>query len=61
MPLKWRRLNSRATVEKQIHRSSNWTRGAAANNEENFIVTNNRHLVAIFAKTFEDLWQQYQA
>ncbi|MBM3970398.1 MAG: endonuclease [Planctomycetes bacterium] len=44
-----------------LNGSYNWTRGAAANNEENFIVTNNRHLVAIFAKTFEDLWQQYQA
>lgn len=33
-----------------LNGSYNWTRGAAANNEENFIVTNNRRLVAIFSK-----------
>ena len=42
-----------------LNGSYNWTRSAAANNEENFIVTNNRHLVGIFSKTFEDLWQQF--
>ena len=44
-----------------LNGSYNWTRGAAANNEENFVVTNNSHLVAIFSKAFEDLWQQFQA
>ena len=43
-----------------LNGSYNWTRGAADNNEENFIVTNNRRLVAIFSKTFEELWQQFQ-
>ncbi len=41
-----------------LNGSYNWTRGAASNNEENFVVTNNSRLVAIFSKTFEDLWQQ---
>lgn len=44
-----------------LNGSYNWTRGAAANNEENFIVTSNRRLVAIFSKAFEDLWQQFKA
>ncbi len=43
-----------------LNGSYNWTRGAAANNEENFVVTNNSHLVAIFSKTFEELWQQFR-
>ena len=43
-----------------LNGSYNWTRGAAANNEENFVVTNNSHLVAVFSKTFEDLWQQFK-
>lgn len=43
-----------------LNGSYNWTRGAAANNEENFIVTTNRRLVAIFSNTFEDLWEQFQ-
>jgi phosphatidylserine/phosphatidylglycerophosphate/cardiolipin synthase-like enzyme len=43
-----------------LNGSCNWTRGASANNEENFIVTNNLRLVAIFSKAFEDLWQQFQ-
>lgn len=43
-----------------LNGSYNWTRGAADNNEENFIVTNNRRLVAIFSKTFEELWAQFK-
>ncbi len=39
--------------------SYNWTRGAAENNEENFIVTDNRKLVAEFSKVFEVLWRQF--
>ena len=44
-----------------LNGSYNWTRGAAANNEENFIVTSNRRLVAVFSKAFEDLWGQFQS
>lgn len=44
-----------------LNGSYNWTRGAAANNEENFIVTNNRQLVAVFVKTFEKLWEQLKS
>ena len=41
-----------------LNGSYNWTRGAASNNEENFVVTNNSRLVTIFSKAFEELWQQ---
>lgn len=44
-----------------LNGSYNWTRGAAANNEENFIVTSNSRLVALFSKTFEGLWKQFQS
>jgi phosphatidylserine/phosphatidylglycerophosphate/cardiolipin synthase-like enzyme len=44
-----------------LNGSYNWTRAAADNNEENFVVTNNSRLVGLFSKTFEDLWQQFQA
>lgn len=44
-----------------LNGSYNWTRGAAANNEENFIVTSNRRLVAVFSKVFEDLWKQFES
>lgn len=44
-----------------LNGSYNWTRGAAVNNEENFVVTNDRRLVSVFSKTFEELWQQFQA
>ena len=43
-----------------LNGSDNWTRGAATNNEETFVVTANSRLVAIFSKTFEDLWQQFK-
>lgn len=43
-----------------LNGSYNWTRGAADNNEENFIVTNNRRLVPIFSKAFEELWAQFK-
>ncbi len=36
--------------------SYNWTRGAARDNEENLIVTDDPRLVAPFAATFEKLW-----
>lgn len=41
-----------------LNGSYNWTRGAAENNEENFIVTNDRRLVTSFMETFEVLWGQ---
>ena len=44
-----------------LNGSYNWTRGAAANNEENFVVTNDSRLVAIFSKLFDELWQQFQS
>lgn len=37
--------------------SYNWTRGAAANNEENLIVTTSRRLVPAFSEAFERLWR----
>jgi phosphatidylserine/phosphatidylglycerophosphate/cardiolipin synthase-like enzyme len=37
--------------------SYNWTRGAARDNQENIIVTNDRGLVGAFGSTFERLWQ----
>jgi cardiolipin hydrolase len=36
--------------------SYNWTRGAARDNEENLIITNELGLVASFRKTFDRLW-----
>jgi len=38
--------------------SYNWTRGAALNNEENFIVTNDLALVRKFIDAFETLWSR---
>ena len=38
--------------------SYNWTRSAARNNEENFIVTADRLLVQRFDSEFEQLWQK---
>ena len=40
--------------------SYNWTRGAAEQNEENFIVTANAHLLAAFAAAFERLWKKLE-
>jgi mitochondrial cardiolipin hydrolase len=37
--------------------SYNWTRGAARDNQENFITTPDRRLISAFAATFERLWQ----
>ncbi|VTS02578.1 phospholipase D-like domain-containing protein [Tuwongella immobilis] len=36
--------------------SYNWTRGAAQNNEEHFIITNDPTLVTGLRRTFDDLW-----
>jgi cardiolipin hydrolase len=38
--------------------SYNWTRGAAVDNEENLIVTNEPRLVGPFLATFERLWSK---
>jgi phosphatidylserine/phosphatidylglycerophosphate/cardiolipin synthase-like enzyme len=37
--------------------SYNWTRGAARDNQENLIVTNDPRLVGSFGSTFERLWK----
>jgi cardiolipin hydrolase len=44
--------------EKLLTGSYNWTRSAARNNEENFIVTQEASLVKRFDTAFEDLWKQ---
>jgi phosphatidylserine/phosphatidylglycerophosphate/cardiolipin synthase-like enzyme len=41
-----------------LNGSYNWTRGAAKANKENFVVTNDRRLVALFAQAFESLWDE---
>ena len=41
--------------------SYNWTRGAADNNEENLILSNDRRLVTSFRGEFERLWTQFAA
>lgn len=41
--------------------SYNWTRGAAENNEENFILTSNPKLIRPFAELFEELWRKFGA
>ena len=39
--------------------SYNWTRSAADNNEENFLITSDRRLVKPFQQQFEKLWEEY--
>ncbi len=39
--------------------SYNWTRSAADNNQENLIVLDEPRLVKAFARTFEQLWEQF--
>ena len=36
--------------------SYNWTRGAARDNDENFIVIGDDRLIASFIKAFERIW-----
>jgi phosphatidylserine/phosphatidylglycerophosphate/cardiolipin synthase-like enzyme len=38
--------------------SYNWTRGASLYNDENFIITGDRRLIAAFSRTFEHLWEK---
>lgn len=40
--------------------SYNWTRSAAENNEENFIITDDPALLYRFESEFEKLWNQYE-
>ena len=42
-----------------LNGSYNWTRGAALNNEENFIITSEARLVPAFQKLFEELWRRF--
>ena len=39
--------------------SYNWTRSAARENEENFIVTDDARLVDSFTSQFEKLWEKF--
>lgn len=39
--------------------SYNWTRGAADNNEENLILSNDRRLLTAFRGEFERLWRKF--
>jgi len=41
--------------------SYNWTVGAARNNQENLVITNDRRLVNAFTGEFERLWTQFAA
>jgi phosphatidylserine/phosphatidylglycerophosphate/cardiolipin synthase-like enzyme len=39
--------------------SYNWTRSASADNQENFIITDDPRLVRQFSKTFQALWERF--
>ena len=39
-----------------LNGSYNWTRSAAENNEENFIITDQPVLISVFHQQFEKLW-----
>jgi phosphatidylserine/phosphatidylglycerophosphate/cardiolipin synthase-like enzyme len=41
--------------------SYNWTRGASAYNQDNFIVTHDPRLVSVFQDTFDRLWHRLQS
>ncbi len=42
-----------------LNGSYNWTRSAALNNEENFILTGELRLIRPFTELFEQLWQDF--
>ena len=46
--------------ERVVTGSYNWTRGAARNNRENFLVTEDRALVVGFADDFDQLWAELE-
>ena len=39
--------------------SYNWTRGAARDNQENFVVVDDARLIRSYSETFEKLWHQF--
>jgi phosphatidylserine/phosphatidylglycerophosphate/cardiolipin synthase-like enzyme len=41
-----------------LNGSYNWTRGAAESNEENFVITDDKKLLAAFSSAFEELWEE---
>jgi phosphatidylserine/phosphatidylglycerophosphate/cardiolipin synthase-like enzyme len=41
-----------------LNGSYNWTRGAARDNEENVVVTDDAALIAAFQGTFDQLWER---
>lgn len=43
-----------------LNGSYNWTRGAAEQNEENFMVLNNRSLTTRYQEQFDSLWNSLQ-
>jgi phosphatidylserine/phosphatidylglycerophosphate/cardiolipin synthase-like enzyme len=42
-----------------VHGSYNWTRGAARDNQESIVVTNETRLIAAFGDEFERLWARF--
>ncbi len=44
-----------------VNGSYNWTKSAATSNEENIIVSDEKSLVATFAKQFEKMWKEMEA
>lgn len=46
--------------EKLLTGSYNWTRSAASNNEENFIITGDGRFIRRFADVFEGLWKKFE-
>jgi phosphatidylserine/phosphatidylglycerophosphate/cardiolipin synthase-like enzyme len=45
--------------ESMLTGSYNWTRGAAENNQENLVVSNDPRLVDPFTREFETLWRKF--
>jgi phosphatidylserine/phosphatidylglycerophosphate/cardiolipin synthase-like enzyme len=43
-----------------LNGSFNWTRGAARDNQENIVVTNDANLLSMFAGAFERLWGELE-
>lgn len=44
-----------------LNGSYNWTRGAATSNEENFIISDDKTLVAAFSAAFNKLWDDVES
>ena len=40
--------------------SYNWTRGAAEDNQENFVILDDARLIKSYSQTFEQLWTQFE-